>query len=466
MILRSKKMKFMEKVFTAKKSEKTFVNISRRFAAFLAAFLLVFAVASCDHGNGGAANSDNGSGTDTGNIENITTYNISISNGIEHGSVTASVQSAQAGATVTLTATPEESYVLDYYSVTDADSNAIAVTNGSFVMPASNVTVSATFLTAHLVTFNSQGGSSVASQQVGDGRTASRPANPTRQGLTFVGWYNGNNTTQFDFTTPITTPVTLNAKWSVTYIGADGTAQTLPESDFTILDGSEGENNGYGGRNIYLSAGTYVVNTTFNYSNNGALIIHLQGNVNIILCDGATMEIYGSPYDGFDGTEYNGTESISTYDLAIYGQTQGTGRLEINNALSAVDVKNFNFYGGTLSVEVNSSSQKIINVSENCNILGGKVTIPGAFDNPHKAIEIMNGTLTLGYRNSDDYISFRNDRDMFAGDGEISVTGNGTVQIANGQTMTDGTNNYSGTLTSEQINALTGKTLCPVVNNQ
>ena len=349
--------------------------------------------------------------------------------------------------------------MLGSYSVTDADNNAITVTNGSFVMPASDVTVSATFVAAHIVThtvtFNSQGGSSVASQQVANGQTASRPANPTRQGLTFAGWYNGNSTTQFDFTTPITAPVTLNAKWSVTYIGADGTAQTLPESDFTILDGTEGENNQWGSKTINLNAGTYVVNSNINYYNRNAFIISLQGDVNLILCDGATMSTYGgSPNYGFNGTNYN---------LSVYGQTQGTGRLEISNACPAVEVKNFNFYGGNLSIDCNASSYDMINVSENCNILGGKVSIEGAYNEPHTAIKITNGTLTLGYRNSDDYISFV--AGEFGSDGSIEA-GSGTVQIATGQTMSDGTNSYTGILTSDQITDLTGKTLRPVINNQ
>ena len=71
--------------------------------------------------------------------------------------------------------------------------------------------------------------------------------------------------------------------------------------------------------------------------------------------------------------------------------------------------------------------------------------------------------LTLGYRNSDDFIAFTGEH---GGDGSITVTDNGTVKIADGQTMSDGTNSYTGILTSAQITALTGKTLRPVINNQ
>ncbi len=64
----------------------------------------------------------------------------------------------------------------------------------------------------HTVTFNSAGGSTVASQAVRDGHTATEPSPaPTKAGFNFMGWYNGN--TLFDFGTPITGNITLTAHW-------------------------------------------------------------------------------------------------------------------------------------------------------------------------------------------------------------------------------------------------------------
>ncbi|MDD7534428.1 MAG: SUMF1/EgtB/PvdO family nonheme iron enzyme [Treponema sp.] len=74
-----------------------------------------------------------------------TMYTVSISSSIEHGKVTADKSSAEAGATVKLTATADSGYELESYSVKDASANAITVTDGTFTMPKSNVTVSATF---------------------------------------------------------------------------------------------------------------------------------------------------------------------------------------------------------------------------------------------------------------------------------------------------------------------------------
>ena len=73
-------------------------------------------------------------------------YSVTISNTIEHGSVTANVNQAIEEQTITLTATPDSGYEFDHWTVTDALNNSILVTENQFEMPASNVTVSATFV--------------------------------------------------------------------------------------------------------------------------------------------------------------------------------------------------------------------------------------------------------------------------------------------------------------------------------
>ena len=67
-------------------------------------------------------------------------------------------------------------------------------------------------LATYTVRFDSNGGSSVASQRVLEGKRASEPRKPTKDGYTFKGWYlNGK---RFDFDTKITRNITLEAKWS------------------------------------------------------------------------------------------------------------------------------------------------------------------------------------------------------------------------------------------------------------
>ncbi|PYE60859.1 putative repeat protein (TIGR02543 family), partial [Aneurinibacillus soli] len=67
----------------------------------------------------------------------------------------------------------------------------------------------------YTVTFNSNGGSTVANQTVAHGGTASEPTAPTKAGNTFGGWYSDAGLTNaFAFTTVITENTTLYAKWT------------------------------------------------------------------------------------------------------------------------------------------------------------------------------------------------------------------------------------------------------------
>ena len=68
---------------------------------------------------------------------------------------------------------------------------------------------------SYKVTFNSNEGSSVASQNIISGRKATEPTAPTKTDYIFDGWYSDSElTTQFDFNTAITAATTLYAKWT------------------------------------------------------------------------------------------------------------------------------------------------------------------------------------------------------------------------------------------------------------
>ena len=88
--------------------------------------------------------------TSTGPIgTGMTTYPITVMNS-KNGGVTASHKSAAKGALVTLTVTPDKGYVLETLNAFDQNGNALPLTqqNGKygFTMPASAVTVKATFM--------------------------------------------------------------------------------------------------------------------------------------------------------------------------------------------------------------------------------------------------------------------------------------------------------------------------------
>ena len=83
-------------------------------------------------------------------------------------------------------------------------------------MPDSDVTVDVTFTAKdYTVTYESNGGSMVPSQTVKYNETANKPADPTKSGYTFAGWYTEEKlTNKYDFATPVTGNITLYAKWT------------------------------------------------------------------------------------------------------------------------------------------------------------------------------------------------------------------------------------------------------------
>ena len=69
--------------------------------------------------------------------------------------------------------------------------------------------------TTYTVTFDSNGGSSVAKQTVASGKRANEPTDPTREGYEFAGWYTDTALTQvYDFSDVVTESFTLYARWN------------------------------------------------------------------------------------------------------------------------------------------------------------------------------------------------------------------------------------------------------------
>ena len=66
------------------------------------------------------------------------------------------------------------------------------------------------------VTFDTKGGSSVPVQNILNGQRASEPADPTKTGYTFGGWYTEEACTNpYGFATPVKNVLTLYAKWTI-----------------------------------------------------------------------------------------------------------------------------------------------------------------------------------------------------------------------------------------------------------
>ena len=96
-------------------------------------------------------------------------------------------------------------------------------------MPDSDVTVDVTFTAKdYTVTYESNGGSTVPSQTVKYNETANKPADPTKSGYTFAGWYTEEKlTNKYDFAAPVTGNITLYAKWTRNYTPRPYTPPTV-----------------------------------------------------------------------------------------------------------------------------------------------------------------------------------------------------------------------------------------------
>lgn len=90
--------------------------------------------------------------------------------------------------------------------------------------------------------FETGEGSKVDFQTTADGKLV-KPADPTRDGYTFGGWYTDESCTQaYDFGTPVTADLTLYAKWTKNAVNPGG-------------NGGSGTNGGNGGAGNGSGAG-------------------------------------------------------------------------------------------------------------------------------------------------------------------------------------------------------------------
>ena len=147
----------------------------------------------------------------------------------------------------------------------------------------SEITLNALFeeVTSYKVTFNTDGGSSVKSQEVTDKVT--KPGNPTKSGWVFVRWeLNGK---EFDFNTSISSDITLKAIWekakpkyTVRFNDEDGTEIATQ----TVEEGQKATKPTDPRRENYTFSGWLYNNSLFNFdtpiNQNIVLTAHYEKN--------------------------------------------------------------------------------------------------------------------------------------------------------------------------------------------
>ncbi|SCW43773.1 hypothetical protein SAMN02910456_01132 [Ruminococcaceae bacterium YRB3002] len=193
---------------------------------------------------------------------------------------------------------------------------------------------------------------------------------------------------------------------SVTYIAADGSEQT---AEVKLLHGGEQS----------LEAGWYAVRGDITYYRK----VELSGNVNLILCDGATVTFMSNYYGGSGFSTRSGDAHFN-----IFGQTGNTGKIYTPDACpiisSSVSSSARNYvvmYGGTLA----SAGSGMVN--------------PSSFT--------MNGGVV-------DNVHFDVSRDIVFNGGNVNTNGKAAVR-ANAVTINGGVINARG-----GMNAVSSGSIC------
>ena len=173
-------------------------------------------------------------------------YTVAVDKNITNGTVTPSATSLAAGKTFTVTATPNDGYELDTIPVTDAEGKSVAATNESthtYTMPASNVTVSATFAqkpdcrlgfgyatgsSDTMGTFScSSNGTSIVEGTYPYGTEVTFNA-VAKEGYVFKGWYSDINGTSDCLSTNTTYTFKLTKETDVFAKFAEATGTVIP----------------------------------------------------------------------------------------------------------------------------------------------------------------------------------------------------------------------------------------------
>jgi uncharacterized protein (TIGR02145 family)/uncharacterized repeat protein (TIGR02543 family) len=117
-------------------------------------------------------------------------------------------------------------YTFAGWNTNAGGTGADRIPGNTFAMGSVNVILYAKWTVNQVsVTFNSNGGSTVASQSVNYGSTATAPTAPTKTSYVFAGWYSDSLLTNaYSFSTAVTATVKLFAKWQIQ--DADGNVYT------------------------------------------------------------------------------------------------------------------------------------------------------------------------------------------------------------------------------------------------
>ena len=182
-----------------------------------------------------------------------------------------------------------------------------------------------------------------------------------------------------------------------------------------------------------LAGGWYKVESDITFDHT----LNLLGDTHLVIADDKTMTVTPTTGKGID----------SDYKLNVSGagtlNVTGTGEYSI-----AIRVGSYVQTGAVVTasgfIGIRCCDDFDGDVTNDFTFSGGRLTATGTSD----GIRVDND-ITLSCTNGSDFIQ----------SSSYDVLSGGTIKVADGKALTDGTNIYSGTLTDEQISAIATKTL-------
>ena len=191
-------------------------------------------------------------------------------------------------------------YERDGYIFRGFDKDLSTLTTDSIV----NVLWEKEVLNGCVVSFNSNGGSLIDSQNVEKGDNIKKPSNPERTGYAFEGWFTESNTEWVFVGYVVSKDMTLYAKWSIityniTYTLNGGTNSSNNPTTYTVED------------EVILEVPTKT-GYTGSWSNSGRIEKGSIGNKSFEAI--YTPNQYKITYDANGGNALDSNEQLVTYD--------------------------------------------------------------------------------------------------------------------------------------------------------
>ncbi len=263
-------------------------------------------------------------------------------------------------------------------------------------------------------------------------------------------------------TSSTTAPIACNKSTEVVIVAADGTVNTLADSEYnndeTHTENTEAENaiiKGKDGSKITLT-GTGTLNIVSNGKNGikGGATTETEGDAYITI-ENITLNITANVNDALKTDQelniLSGNITIFAQDDAIksdlvlnIGQTGTDGpTITITNSIEGIEAATLNIYSGNINVTatddgINSANSDLTNYSFACNIYGGNLYVNAINGDGIDS----NGTLAVYGGNIEVYSSASNDNVPLDSDGTFTLSG-GTVLAVGSSGMAQNPNTVS-----------------------